>query len=250
MGIEEGGFPLIFDGVNEFGVAAAGLNFPRSARFYPPRDNFMNLASHELIPYILASSKSVADAYDILTRVNITADKFNTDTPIATLHFMVADKTSSIIAEQGESGMKIYEDVFGTLTNEPSYPIQCLSMHRFRGISNSAEPSSFISSPPLSYGEGSVGLPGDLSSPSRFARAAFGIKFAVSSTKEEALSTAMHILESVSVIKGTVADGGEDYKTRYVSIVDTENVSYYYKRYGDIKFFKIDLSDSLNTTLR
>ena len=241
IGISRGGFPLIFDGVNEFGVAVAGLNFPRSARFFEEKKGYLNLASYEVIPYILATARSTEQAYDILTRVNITPDKFDTDTAIATLHFMVADRSSSIIAEQTEDGMTVYKDIFGTLTNEPPYPKQCIFMNRYRGVSNTIGASSFIPSAPLSHGEGSIGLPGDLSSPSRFARAAFGIRFATSSTKEEGLSAAMHILESVSVIKGTVADGGDDYKTRYVSIADIENVSYYYKRYNDIQFHNIRL---------
>ena len=239
MGIEKAGFPLLFDGVNEFGVAIAGLNLPISSKFYEPRANFLNLASYEVIPYILASATTADEAREILTRVNITPDKFDTDTPAPTLHFMIADRRSSFIAEQTEGGVAVYDDSYGVLTNEPTYPAQCVLMHRYRGISNDIGENAFTSERPLSYGEGSLGLPGDLSSASRFARAAFGIRFGASDNKNEALAAAVHTLESVSVIKGTASDGGRDYKTVYTSVMDLDDFSYHYRRYSDTSFTQI-----------
>ena len=243
MGIARGGFPLIFDGVNEFGVGIAGLNFPRSARFFEEKKGYLNLASYEVIPYILSQAQSTAQACDILTRVNITPDKFDTDTTGATLHFIVADKNKSIIAEQTDEGMRIYDNRFGALTNEPPYPAQCLFMNRYKGLSDREKQCEFFKEDPHSFGEGSIGLPGDLSSPSRFVRAAFGIKFGTAGYKEEALMTAMHILESVSVIRGTVKDGTDGYKTQYLSIMDLDSFSYYYRRYDDLSLNKVSLGD-------
>lgn len=249
MGIERDGFPLIFDGVNEFGVAVAGLNFPRSARFFEEKKGYLNLASYEVIPYILAAARSAEQAYDILTRVNITPDKFDTDTDGAALHFMVSDKDRSIIAEQTDEGMRVYSDRFGALTNEPPYPAQCLFMNRYKGLSNRENQCAFFKEDPISFGEGSIGLPGDLSSPSRFARAAFGIRFGTAGCKEEELTTAMHILESVSVIRGTVKDGKDGYKTQYLSLMDLDSFSYYYRRYDDFSLNKVSENALPDTVL-
>ena len=249
MGIDRGGFPLIFDGMNEYGVCIAGLNFKTSARFFAARSGRVNLASHEIIPYVLAMAKSALEAKNILTRVNITADKFNTDTDIATLHFMVADKKSSFIAEQTEMGMSVYEDRFGTLTNEPTYPLQLLLACRIPSINNGKRASDFPCADLLSFGEGALGLPGDPSSPSRFARAAFGVRFGCAKDKKEALATAARILESVSVIRGSVSEGGEDYKTRYLSVMDINDFKYYYRRYQDLEFACASPSDTEGLTI-
>lgn len=238
-GIERRGFPLIFDGINGFGVAIAGLNFPDSARFYDAKDGCINLASYELIPYILATARSTKEAYDILTRVNVTADKFDTDTPAATLHFMIADKTSSIIAEQTEGGMHIYTDRFGTLTNEPAYPKQCLFASSDGRLPKSEKTPIISGEENLAFDRGGSDGFASISSEARFRRAAFGLKYGKADNKNEALATAMHVLESVSVIKGTARAKGEDYKTRYLSVADLDSFSYYYKGYSDVSPRKI-----------
>ena len=45
-----GDYPLYYDGVNEKGVAMAGLHFPRSCVYPPPREGAENLGSFAAVP--------------------------------------------------------------------------------------------------------------------------------------------------------------------------------------------------------
>ena len=85
-----------------------------------------------------------------------------------------------------------------------------------------------------SRGMGAIGLPGDLSSQSRFVRASFVKLNSVSkdNTDTAIINQFFHILGSVEQIRGCVmmADGRYEI-TVYASCCDTEKGIYYYKTY-------------------
>ena len=83
-----------------------------------------------------------------------------------------------------------------------------------------------------SRGMGGLGLPGDLSSASRFIRAAFVLHNSASEPIEDFdVSQFFHILESVAQPLGCVKVGGLYEKTLYSSCCDTQKCIYYYKTY-------------------
>jgi choloylglycine hydrolase len=90
---------------------------------------------------------------------------------------------------------------------------------------------------------GSLGLPGDLSSASRFVRAAFTTLNSVSEdTEEESVSQFFHILNSVYQQKGCVKmDKGIYEKTVYSSCCNTDKGIYYYKTYDNSQFSAVNL---------
>ena len=53
--------PLFFDGMNDAGLCAAALNFPRYAFYRGRRCDGVNLASYEVISYILTLYSSVEE---------------------------------------------------------------------------------------------------------------------------------------------------------------------------------------------
>ena len=59
MGIVKNDYPLYFDATNEAGLSIAGLNFPDNAIYYPNKQGFVNIASYELIPWILSKCKNI-----------------------------------------------------------------------------------------------------------------------------------------------------------------------------------------------
>ena len=48
------GYPLYYDATNEKGLSAAGLNFPGNAHYFPAQNDGQDIASFELIPFILS----------------------------------------------------------------------------------------------------------------------------------------------------------------------------------------------------
>jgi len=95
---------------------------------------------------------------------------------------------------------------------------------------------------PYSRGMGGIGLPGDLSSASRFVRAAF-VKINSPKLKKEsdAINQFFHILYSVYQIKGC-AKVGKDYEiTNYTSCCNTAKGIYYYTTYNNFNINAVDI---------
>ena len=222
------GVPLWFDAVNEYGLGGAALNFPDHAVYLPPRAEKNDLASYELLPYILSKCKSVNDAVSVLEKCNITPDAVSPDLPPTPMHWMIADREGCIAVEPTAGGLMVYDDPFGVLTNSPPFPV-----HRDNVMLNpNLAPSS------------AVGLPGDWSSESRFLRALFAKKY----TAGGGVNDFFHMMDSVSVPLGC---GRQGWHTVYTSCADLDRGDYYFTTYEnrEIKKISFDIvnvnSDSL-----
>ena len=123
MAVVADGFPLYYDGVNECGLAMAGLNFPHSAVYAPARNDGQDVASFELIPYVLGGCATVAEAKEALADIRVCDTAFSAAFPPTGLHWMVADATASIVVESTAEGLQVYHNPIGVMTNEPPFPI-------------------------------------------------------------------------------------------------------------------------------
>ena len=169
-------YPLYFDASNEMGVSMAGLNFPQFACYNDETVDKENIASFEFIPWILAQCKNVDDAKKLLENINITNWAFKADIKPTPLHWIIADKNRAITVEQTKDGMKFFENTVGVLTNSPSFDIQLFNLSNYMKVSSNEPENNFSDKLNLkvySRGMGAMGLPGDLSSMSRFVRACF-----------------------------------------------------------------------------
>ena len=95
-----------------------------------------------------------------------------------------------------------------------------------------------------SRGMGALGLPGDLSSQSRFVRVAFTKMNSVSgSTESESVSQFFHILGSVDQQRGCceVADGKYEI-TIYTSCCNVDKGIYYYTSYDNHQITAVDMN--------
>ena len=93
-------YPLYFDAVNEKGLGIAGLYFPQNAVYNKVRFDKTNIASFELIPWILSQSKTVEDAKKLLNDINITDEAFSEEMRPSPLHWLIADKQKSITLDK------------------------------------------------------------------------------------------------------------------------------------------------------
>ena len=81
---------------------------------------------------------------------------------------------------------------------------------------------------------GGIGIPGDLSSMSRFVRACFTkLNSVFAGTEEEIVNQFFHILYSVYQQKGCVKIGNEYEMTQYSSCCNTDKGIYYYTTYNN-----------------
>ena len=232
------GYPLYADAANEYGLCIAGLNFPDNAYYSPELlPDKINIAPYELPLFILGQCATVDEAVKLLERSNIADIPFSDKIPCATLHWLISDKKRSVTLECVKSGMKIYENRVNVLANNPTFDFHETNLGNYLNL-NTANTQNVFSekagAKSFGKGLGSVGLPGDPSSPSRFVKAAFMLlNSKCPDTEDESVMQFFHILDSVSVVNGSIAlDSGEDYYTRYSCCINADRGVYYYKTYG------------------
>ncbi len=243
MAYVQEGYPLFYEAVNEKGLGMAGLNFPVSAKYFPPAENRENVSPFEFIPYILGTCESVKDAKEKLKGMHLAAIPFSERLPLSPLHWMIAGRDGAIVVEPTADGLKIYDDPVGVMTNEP--PFDCMMTYLATFMSLSPDPPENRFSYPMqafSRGMGAMGLPGDLSSPSRFVKAAFTKEHSrCGSGETEAVGQFFHILGSVEQQRGCVRLKGGDEITIYTSCCNADRGIYYYTTYGNRRINKIDM---------
>ena len=222
------GFPLYYDAVNERGLAMAGLHFPHSGRYAAASERVDNVASFELIPYILGKCADVDEAKGLLASLCICDTAFSPDYPPTRLHWMVADAKTSIVIETTAEGVRVYDNPIGAMTNEPTFDRQLTHWEGFSRLT-AEEPST--TPPHLGRGSGSLGLPGDFTSPSRLVRAAFAA--AHSEDDGDPVGQFFHLMATVEVPRGCLRlPDGRYVTSRYTSCMDLGEPAYYYRTYG------------------
>lgn len=227
-------YPLYFDAVNEKGLCIAGLNFSEDAVFEKPNDNKNGIAPFELIPYLLCSCKNITEAKEKLRGKVITETPFNENLGCAKLHWILSDKNNSIVIEATKSGLNIYNNPTGVLTNSPPFDYQLYNLNNYINLTNEKPDSRFSKEYELkaySNGMGAIGLPGDYSSTSRFVRAVFTKYNTISENNEkDSIRRFFEILSSVEIPKGLVrTKEGNNHFTLYSSCINAEKCIYYYK---------------------
>lgn len=239
-------YPLYYDAVNEKGLGMAGLNFVGNAVFRKKAEGKDNIAQFELIPWILCQCATVEEARALVERMNLLDVTFNDDLPLAQLHWMIADKENSIVVEAVQEGIKIYENPVGVLTNNPPFDQQMFHLNNYMHLSVRPPVNTFakgLNLQPYSRGLGALGLPGDVSSQSRFVRAAFVRMNSVSGEGEtESVSQFFHILGSVDQQRGCCElEDGKYEITIYTSCCNADRGIYYYTTYDNHQITAVDM---------
>ncbi len=218
MALLTDGYPLYFDAVNEKGLAMAGLNFPGNAVYHPFTEGKFNLTPYELIPFLLGSCETAAEAREMLDEISLIDRPFREDLPLTPLHWMIADGKDCFVIEPMADGLHVYENPVCVLTNNPPFPEQ------MRGLEESSE------------------IPGDWSSPSRFVRAAFMVKTSVpEETSAGEVNRLFRILGAVERTRGCTAADDPEVITQYTSGYDAERGIYYCTTYGNRTVTAVDL---------
>lgn len=239
-------YPLYYDAVNEKGLGMAGLNFVGNAVYGEVREGKENVAVFELIPYILSQCENTEEARKLLGKIQITDTKFKEQLPNGRLHWIIADEKEAITVESVTEGLKIYENVPGVLTNNPPFPMQMFQLNNYMQLSSRQPENLFsdrLSLETYSRGMGALGLPGDLSSASRFVRVAFTKLHARSGEGEaDSVGQFFHILGSVEQTRGCCElENGKYEITIYTSCCNATKGIYYYTTYTNRQITAVDM---------
>ena len=258
IGIAAGidGYPLYYDACNEKGLAIAGLNFVGNAVYREYEEGMVNITPFELIPYLLGKAGSVSEARELLSEINLVNINFADELPLSPIHWMMSDNDGdAIVIEPMEDGLKRFDNPAGVLTNNPTFDKQLFSLNNYRSLSNKNPENTFSKTFDLdeySRGMGGIGLPGDLSSASRFAKVAFTRENSYSQSDEiSSVGQFFHILGSVEQQNGcTFIDDPDLYEyTIYTSCYSTNKAILYYRTYKNSQITAVDLNkEDLDST--
>jgi choloylglycine hydrolase len=239
-------YPLYYDAVNEKGLGIAGLNFVGNAVYRAHQDGKDNIAQFELIPWILGQCESVDEAEALMKKINILNTPYSDRLPLAALHWMISDSSRSITVESVADGIRVYDNPVGVLTNNPPFDKQMFALNNYRYLSPKSPENRFSKDLDLelySRGMGAMGLPGDLSSQSRFIRVAYTKMNSFSDETENAsVSQFFHILGSVDQQRGCCDLGDDKFEiTLYTSCCNATRGIYYYTTYDNHQITAVDM---------
>ena len=240
------GYPLYYEGINEKGLCIAGLNFPGNAVYHPLDPQKTNIASFELIPWLLRQCETVTQAREKLEKINICDTAFREDMPPTPLHWIVSDAECSITVEPTAEGVVIYENPYSVLTNNPPFSYHADNLNNYMNLTPRQPANRFslnLDLQPYSLGMGAMGLPGDFSSASRFVRCAY-IKENSNwgNTEEEKVSQVFHILDGVSQFDGCIETTQGHEKTLYSICCNATKGIFYYTTYHNRQITAVDMN--------
>ncbi len=238
MSFVRDGYPLYYEATNEKGLSMAGLNFVGNAVYFPEQPGKDNIAPFEFIPWMLGQCDCMADVRALLARINLVDLDFSPELKATQLHWIIANREGAVVVESTADGLHVYDDPAGVLTNNPPFPYQSQNLCNYMALSNQPPQNHFCQSlrlEPYSRGMGALGLPGDLSSASRFVRAAFVRANSLSPSGEaESVSQFFHILQSVAMPRGCVDMGQGKFEfTIYSCCCNADTGVYYYTTYDN-----------------
>ena len=226
----------VIEGLNEAGLSAGLFYFPKFSSYpsYNPEDKDITISDTEFVAWILGNFEVVDDVIAALSNVRVVA----TDSRAETLHWRVADKSGHQIVIEYINGVPmVHENKLGVLTNSPAYDWHITNLSNYIDLhpgTIDAHAFGNISVAPLGHGSGLLGLPGDVTPPSRFVRAAF---YQTSAPKdlstEKTVEQAFIILEAMTIPIGMQFAEGKTIPdipsaTEWTYVTDMTNDKLYY----------------------
>ncbi len=257
------GFDSYFaDGLNEAGLSVGTLFLPETdLPHQPPQSagkpaiDFVNIAG-----WLLGTCSSVAEVKEALLGVRVwnaparllwPAGKPVPDQAKALMDYAITEHLAihdahgnDLVVEFLDQRMYLHDNLTGVLTNSPRFEWHTTNLRNYVGLTNvEDQPFNLMGMPvePTGNGTGLVGLPGDVTPPSRFVRAVVLTQvFHEAKDSSAAVNQAFHSLDLVSVPRGLAASG--DY-TQWSVARDHDNKILYTRTYDSWTTGVHDLAD-------
>lgn len=256
VGISVSDDRFIADGVNEKGLTAGLFYFKNygSLETYDPKDTKTTITDMDFNRWMLSQFKTVAEVEQALDKIKIIPVYIDAKgVPSPTAHWRVADKQgNNIVIEIMNNGeISIHKNTAKVLTNAPDYQWQVTNLNNYIHLTPGVSKGQKINDVnAFSFGVGSsfLGLPGDITPPSRFVRAAFYVNSAPEIKESDAaVSQAFHILNNFDIPIGSEFNSKAHIPnlpsaTQWTSVVDQTNGLFFYKTMHDSTIKKVDLN--------
>jgi choloylglycine hydrolase len=255
VGLNGVGLPVLFDGLNEKGLAAGMFYFPTSAGYMPytAADAGKTIAQWEVGSWILENFASVEEVKANIGKIVVPAVVFGGWGFAPEAHYIVHDASGkSIVIEYVGGKLTVYNNPLGVITNSPAFDWQMTNLRNYLNFSMTNAPPVKLGSvtlEPFGQGSGMLGLPGDFTPPSRFVRAvAFSHSVLPSKTGHDAVLEAFHVLNQFDIPKGAAREHEKDAHgnvmadyTLWTAASDLKKKQYYFRTYDNSQIRMLDL---------
>ncbi len=224
-GLNTMGLRILTDGLNSEGLAAGAFYFTGCAGYMEVTDQEagQSICSSDVVTYLLSTCANVAEVREAVKtlKVNqgidpVAADALQTTTPVP-LHYNIHDaEGNALVVEHVNGQVYIHDNPIGVLTNNPELNWHWINLSNYVALTPYTRTGLQLhnmtntgAQGPAIYGTGQgsgfIGLPGDITSPSRFVRAVAHSQAAIpADTNELAVDQAFHILNSFDIPFGSV----------------------------------------------
>jgi choloylglycine hydrolase len=251
------GLPIIVDGLNEKGLAGGMLYAPGITEYQEvaPSESDQSIASYEMLVYALTNFATVDEARDGFRKIKVNRSPQKLFKGVVDLHLSLHDASGqSIVVEYIGGELQISDNPTSVLTNAPHFNWHLNNLGNYTKLSSNEPGSIKLGSTvigPWSTGYGMTGLPGDMSSPSRFVRAFMMKQNAPTNlTTDKQVATAFHFLNNFDLPPGLVALGGSGFGgggggyeiTYWMAVSDLKNKVFYIRTYGNPSIQTIEMS--------
>ena len=241
---------LIAEGVNEKGVMGELFYFPNFGKYeeYNKAHRETTLSDAQLLSWVLGNFASIDEMIANLDKIHVVGYGRG----FGAAHFNLADASGRhVVLEYIDGKAKVYENKIGVITNAPSFDWHMTNLGNYMNVfAGAVEPREVVPGltvKSLGMGSASLGLPGDLTPPSRFVRAAFYVHTArPQATGEQSIMQAFQILHNFDIPAGSEYKLSEEMPellsaTQWTAAVDLTNLKFYYHTAWNNKIRCIDV---------
>lgn len=242
---------FIAEGLNEKGLSAGLFYFPQYGKYedYNAANKEQSISDLQLVSWILGECANVEDVKDAISKIHVVA----IDPRASTVHWRFADTTGrQIVLEIIDGKTVFYENELGVLTNSPSFEWHITNLNNYVNLFPGPVPAQKLGNTELSQfgaGGGFLGIPGDVTPPSRFVRAAFYQTTApMQETSEETVLQGFQILNNFDIPVGIEFERGHvpvniPSATQWTSATDMSNLKIYFRTMYNSAIRSIDLKE-------
>ena len=227
---------FIAEGLNEVGLSAGLFYFPHYGKYpeYDPQQNNQTLSDLQFVSWILSRFSPIDEVIEATKQIRITS----LDQQGSTVHWRIGEASGRQVVLEFINGIPhFYENKIGVLTNAPDFPWHITNLNNYVNLFPGNTPTQKIGDItifPFGAGSGFLGIPGDVTPPSRFVRiAVYKATAPQLKTSEETIFQSFHILNNFDIPIGVEHPIGKapniPSATQWTSAIDLTQKKLYYK---------------------
>ena len=196
---------FIMEGINEAGLAAGLFYFPDYGEYMPYKeeDKSICVSDMQFVAWVLSSCATIDEMIALMPTIRV----IGTDPRASTVHWRITELSGrQVVVEIVNQQVRLHENPLGVLTNSPEFTWHLTNLNNYVNLASGSIHQRAIGSLDLKAfggGSGLHGLPGDMTPPSRFVRAAFFQSTAPRlDSPEHTVVQAFHLLNNFDIPVG------------------------------------------------